>query len=148
MLSPLSQLLRSYVLESIPLVNRSYVLYFYFRILLISIILRFIFFFNDPAPTEISPLPLHAALPISRRPGAGGVPHPPGGRDRRAPDPLGEAATGELPARGRSGAGVRAVREDRAPGDQEPRPHPDRKSTRLNSSHGYISYAVFCLKKK
>src|SRR2546422_3849019 len=27
-------------------------------------------------------------------------------------------------------------------------PEPDRKSTRLNSSHGYISYAVFCLKKK
>src|SRR2546429_3183708 len=27
-------------------------------------------------------------------------------------------------------------------------PNPDRKSTRLNSSHGYISYAVFCLKKK
>src|SRR2546429_4951274 len=27
-------------------------------------------------------------------------------------------------------------------------PHTDRKSTRLNSSHGYISYAVFCLKKK
>src|SRR2546422_5254256 len=27
-------------------------------------------------------------------------------------------------------------------------PKPDRKSTRLNSSHGYISYAVFCLKKK
>src|SRR3989449_6020605 len=27
-------------------------------------------------------------------------------------------------------------------------PYPDRKSTRLNSSHGYISYAVFCLKKK
>src|SRR2546429_3445740 len=27
-------------------------------------------------------------------------------------------------------------------------PHQDRKSTRLNSSHGYISYAVFCLKKK
>src|SRR2546422_7899203 len=26
--------------------------------------------------------------------------------------------------------------------------HTDRKSTRLNSSHGYISYAVFCLKKK
>src|SRR2546429_4212629 len=30
-------------------------------------------------------------------------------------------------------------------GDREGR---DRKSTRLNSSHGYISYAVFCLKKK
>src|SRR2546422_5676492 len=28
------------------------------------------------------------------------------------------------------------------------RQHADRKSTRLNSSHGYISYAVFCLKKK
>src|SRR2546429_4756964 len=29
-----------------------------------------------------------------------------------------------------------------------PTPISDRKSTRLNSSHGYISYAVFCLKKK
>src|SRR2546429_2577339 len=29
-----------------------------------------------------------------------------------------------------------------------PEAHADRKSTRLNSSHGYISYAVFCLKKK
>src|SRR3989304_9370847 len=29
-----------------------------------------------------------------------------------------------------------------------PSPRRDRKSTRLNSSHGYISYAVFCLKKK
>src|SRR2546429_5673842 len=29
-----------------------------------------------------------------------------------------------------------------------PAPLGDRKSTRLNSSHGYISYAVFCLKKK
>src|SRR2546422_7431178 len=31
--------------------------------------------------------------------------------------------------------------------DRDP-PGRDRKSTRLNSSHGYISYAVFCLKKK
>src|SRR2546422_7685610 len=31
---------------------------------------------------------------------------------------------------------------------REPRAQRDRKSTRLNSSHGYISYAVFCLKKK
>src|SRR2546422_2179601 len=30
----------------------------------------------------------------------------------------------------------------------DPRTAKDRKSTRLNSSHGYISYAVFCLKKK
>src|SRR2546429_4590184 len=36
------------------------------------------------------------------------------------------------------------------PRDQWSAAHPavDRKSTRLNSSHGYISYAVFCLKKK
>src|SRR2546422_8415335 len=33
-------------------------------------------------------------------------------------------------------------------GRHEPRTGQDRKSTRLNSSHGYISYAVFCLKKK
>src|SRR3989449_5343071 len=32
--------------------------------------------------------------------------------------------------------------------DYVPIDHADRKSTRLNSSHGYISYAVFCLKKK
>src|SRR2546422_1832901 len=32
--------------------------------------------------------------------------------------------------------------------DQLPHRFRDRKSTRLNSSHGYISYAVFCLKKK
>src|SRR5205809_3555034 len=32
--------------------------------------------------------------------------------------------------------------------DLSPRRMQDRKSTRLNSSHGYISYAVFCLKKK
>src|SRR5205809_5414329 len=31
---------------------------------------------------------------------------------------------------------------------RSPLEHLDRKSTRLNSSHGYISYAVFCLKKK
>src|SRR2546422_4121807 len=41
---------------------------------------------------------------------------------------------------------------ERRLGGQRPRQvHPvqqDRKSTRLNSSHGYISYAVFCLKKK
>src|SRR5687768_17691968 len=42
------------------------------------------------------------------------------------------------------------ARAARAPGVGEPlAPGPeDRKSTRLNSSHGYISYAVFCLKKK
>src|SRR2546426_2117990 len=63
----------------------------------------------------------------------------------------------------RSGAGVRGVvpteEQDRGDaGDQdhvrvfrheeEGEAHPDRKSTRLNSSHLVISYAVFCLKKK
>src|SRR2546430_13070685 len=71
----------------------------------------FFFFLNDPAPPEISPLPLHAALPISWRP----VPR----RSQPRPDLLGQR-----------------------------RRDPDRKSTRLNSSHSQISYAVFCLKKK
>src|SRR5256884_2679742 len=48
--------------------------------------------------------------------------------------------------------GIRAVNDpDVVPGiDGHANRHPleDRKSTRLNSSHGYISYAVFCLKKK
>src|SRR5687768_17649273 len=40
-------------------------------------------------------------------------------------------------------------RVDRAGREQEQHDADrDRKSTRLNSSHGYISYAVFCLKKK
>src|SRR2546429_1857811 len=38
--------------------------------------------------------------------------------------------------------------EDLLAHDAHGRLHVDRKSTRLNSSHGYISYAVFCLKKK
>src|SRR2546422_4722003 len=57
-----------------------------------------------------------------------------GGRSR---DPARRRADGELgldQRRGGDGAVARAA--------------PDRKSTRLNSSHGYISYAVFCLKKK
>src|SRR3989449_10247903 len=45
----------------------------------------------------------------------------------------------EAPVEGRSAFG------DQIPEDED---EGDRKSTRLNSSHGYISYAVFCLKKK
>src|SRR2546429_4753880 len=42
-----------------------------------------------------------------------------------------------------------AVAQSAVPPAAAPEPSPqDRKSTRLNSSHGYISYAVFCLKKK
>src|SRR2546429_6054774 len=40
---------------------------------------------------------------------------------------------------------ARAIAEATGEAGRKPR---DRKSTRLNSSHGYISYAVFCLKKK
>src|SRR2546422_4109772 len=43
---------------------------------------------------------------------------------------------------------LRARRRDRAGHEVEFGEARDRKSTRLNSSHGYISYAVFCLKKK
>src|SRR5260370_24835321 len=46
-------------------------------VLLKSLPLTYYFFFNDTAPTEIYPLPLHDALPISGRP-------PPGGRRPRA----------------------------------------------------------------
>src|SRR6266498_4782989 len=76
------------------------------------------FFFNDTATTEIYTLSLHDALPISP---ARGTPRPAGPAGR--------------PAR----------RRPAARGAARPR---DRKSTRLNSSHVRISYAVFCLKKK
>src|SRR5687768_17970543 len=64
------------------------------------------------------------------------------------------------PARRRRGARPGEVAEEDQPGHrggqaerrgEQPEPQvvvEDRKSTRLNSSHGYISYAVFCLKKK
>src|SRR2546422_8056928 len=45
-------------------------------------------------------------------------------------------------------AAIAAVKEDGRLTDYVGAASGDRKSTRLNSSHGYISYAVFCLKKK
>src|SRR2546429_4583756 len=104
------------------------------------------FFFNDTATTEISPLPLHAALPILRRrvAGRGGAPLPQqAGRARGLP--CGSVGTLRRPGAARTSR--------RAPTGTAPEPATtqrsgDRKSTRLNSSHGYISYAVFCLKKK
>src|SRR5438270_5803933 len=85
------------------------------------VIFYIIFFFNYTATTEIYTLSLHDALPISS----------PRGRDHARALPHG-------------------ARRGQRPG---PRPRPrrrrlDRKSTRLNSSHSQISYAVFCLKKK
>src|SRR2546429_6630059 len=50
--------------------------------------------------------------------------------------------------RRRKGGRRRGVRVNRVRGGERELPRGDRKSTRLNSSHGYISYAVFCLKKK
>src|SRR2546422_1999232 len=46
---------------------------------------------------------------------------------------------------GAQGRGAQGFRVEHV---HEPERLQDRKSTRLNSSHGYISYAVFCLKKK
>src|SRR2546421_11802358 len=80
----------------------------------------FFFFFNDTATTEIYTLSLHDALPISL-------------------------------------SSCRSIALIMVPqlGVGSPTPSPkndsvisDRKSTRLNSSHDQISYAVFCLKKK
>src|SRR5438552_8662343 len=92
-----------------------------------------LFFFNDTAPPEIYTLSLHDALPIFLRP-RGAVQ----GRSARARDHAERhAADADLWAHARRGP----PRRGRALGR-------DRKSTRLNSSHQIISYAVFCLKKK
>src|SRR2546422_6755088 len=84
-----------------------------------------LFFFNDTATTEIYTLSLHDALPIS-------VDRGPPARPRRA------VAMRRRRFRKRDPAWWTLLRVSPQ----------DRKSTRLNSSHGYISYAVFCLKKK
>src|SRR5438552_14710482 len=60
---------------------------------------------------------------------------------------LQHAALGDEPLCGRDPADRRRAPRPRRP-DCEPDPRKDRKSTRLNSSHQIISYAVFCLKKK
>src|SRR2546430_17379093 len=87
------------------------------------------FFFNDTATTEIYTLSLHDALPISHRP-----PH-----HLDPVDVIGrEIAEVVGPAGCVLGHSV----------DQHLDVVGDRKSTRLNSSHSQISYAVFCLKKK
>src|SRR5256885_7241671 len=79
----------------------------------------FFFFFNDTATTEIYTLSLHDALPIWRELLR---------RNDRAREHITIAAIFGRDAR-------RDIVQDR-------------KSTRLNSSHLVISYAVFCLKKK
>src|SRR2546422_5597438 len=100
--------------------------------------LCYFFFFNDTATTEIYPLSLHDALPICLFHTARARP-----ARRELAEPVPAAAGGE--PSGGGAAPHRARRRLRVAGVLLRR---DRKSTRLNSSHGYISYAVFCLKKK
>src|SRR3712207_7049567 len=88
----------------------------------------FFFFFNDTATTEIYTLSLHDALPIWLN------------EALLSPTALGRwsrptISLTKLTLAGWSSANPSAARSDR-------------KSTRLNSSHANISYAVFCLKKK
>src|SRR5690606_41852193 len=82
----------------------------------------FIFFFNAAATTEIYTLSLHDALPIS-------------------PVTMTAYMTGFLCSYFQSLPAVTGQKRNS-------RGKTDRKSTRLNSSHVKISYAVFCLKKK
>src|SRR3989475_2779794 len=97
------------------------------------------FFFNDTATTEIYTLSLHDALPIYQ--------------EERRPPAQGRDVSGHGAGRGQ-GHGARGTRApflERAAARRLHRRLPargDRKSTRLNSSHSQISYAVFCLKKK
>src|SRR3712207_7751165 len=98
----------------------------------------FFFFFNDTATTEIYTLSLHDALPILDPAGRYDV-HPHALR----PDLLGEGLAVGRQRRLRRGIGGGGVMQRQAALDRG-----DRKSTRLNSSHANISYAVFCLKKK
>src|SRR5207302_11146558 len=87
----------------------------------------FFFFFNHTPPTDTYTLSLHDALPIC----------PPGYRPQFG---LGLAHRLRV-----ADAILHAIEG----GDGRPATHrQDRKSTRLNSSHVKISYAVFCLKKK
>src|SRR5690242_21349853 len=93
------------------------------------------FFLNATPPTAIYTLSLHDALPISDPLGG----HRQRGEQRQRLQAAGRAGV-------RPGAHREAVgQEDRV---EQAALGRDRKSTRLNSSHMSISYAVFCLKKK
>src|SRR3712207_8976069 len=87
-----------------------------------------LFFFNDTATTEIYTLSLHDALPIFLQ-----------GANLK----LGNATTVPTPKKELDGKIINQSFEKNSEVKQG-----DRKSTRLNSSHANISYAVFCLKKK
>src|SRR3712207_8552954 len=96
------------------------------------------FFFNDTATTEIYTLSLHDALPIFTVTALA-----PGHVVKRC---LRLRHAGEEPAEVALAGRVSGLLADRVSLVVER--GTDRKSTRLNSSHANISYAVFCLKKK
>src|SRR5207248_9840952 len=93
------------------------------------------FVFHDPAPTESYTLSLHDALPISVATVLVFAMISPAFAQPFADTPTNHWA-------------YDAIAELAAKGLVEGYPDGDRKSTRLNSSHRTISYAVFCLKKK
>src|SRR5438128_3450764 len=83
--------------------------------------------FHDPPTTELHTLSLHDALPISSSAAA---------RAHASASPASSIGVATFSCAVIVGSRWKACRTI------------DRKSTRLNSSHGSISYAVFCLKKK
>src|SRR5438094_6499474 len=91
--------------------------------------------FNHPTTPQIYPLSLHDALPISRVPTCS----PSTARTIASFSLTSNTIVGMLRSSANAADRVRREREGR---------DGDRKSTRLNSSHRTISYAVFCLKKK
>src|SRR3712207_7206332 len=91
-------------------------------------------FFNDTATTEIYTLSLHDALPILNKSSTSCRGSPVSSPSGINDSPL--RRTFSTSARGTSTVWAPSYRVI------------DRKSTRLNSSHANISYAVFCLKKK
>src|SRR5438132_10383065 len=99
----------------------------------------YFFYINDPANIDIYTLSLHDALPISGQIEVGMIRQVQDGRGVRFGDVVHaqRVVVGELVGNGdheRARVALITVL--------------DRKSTRLNSSHTVISYAVFCLKKK
>src|SRR3712207_6961994 len=96
------------------------------------------FFFNDTATTEIYTLSLHDALPIC-------LEKDPEDRPASARELI-AVLDGAVPDAGADRTGERRA-DDSGLFTLAVLPL-DRKSTRLNSSHANISYAVFCLKKK
>src|SRR5690348_18466112 len=89
-----------------------------------------LFFFNDPSTTEIYTLSLHDALPISQ--------------SAQAQTLMAQ----EFPHPQSNTSAIILLQGTNVTDDATKRFTLDRKSTRLNSSHPSISYAVFCLKKK